>query len=91
MVAVFQPHPIGCEHRYATTRHEQPDGRTVMAIHTAMSLAMTAVCLVAIATVLASDAAAQGQTVTVKHTPITNPGDASEPWSARQNVIDSKQ
>jgi len=62
-----------------------------MAIDTAMSLAMAAVCLVAIATVPASNASAQGQTVTVKHTPITNPGDASEPWSARQNVIESKQ
>ena len=62
-----------------------------MAIGTAMSLAMAAVCLVAIAMVPASDAAAQGQTVTVKHRPITNPGDVSEPQSARQNVIESKQ
>ena len=62
-----------------------------MAIDPAMSLAMAAVCLVAIATVPASNASAQGQTVTVKHTPITNPGDVSEPQSARQNVIESKQ
>ena len=62
-----------------------------MAIDTAMSLAMAAVCFVAIATVPASHAAAQGHTLTVKHSPIANPGDASEPWSARQNVIQSKQ
>jgi hypothetical protein len=62
-----------------------------MAIDTAMSLAMAAVCFVAIAMVPARHAAAQGHTVTVKHSPITNPGDTSEPWSARQNVIQSKQ
>ena len=62
-----------------------------MAIDTAMSLALAAVCFVAIATVPANRAAAQGHTVTVKHAPITNPGDVSEPWSARQNVIESKQ
>jgi len=27
----------------------------------------------------------------VKHAPIVSPGDVSESWSARQNVIDSKQ
>jgi hypothetical protein len=62
-----------------------------MAIDTAISLAMAAVCFVAIATVPARHAAAQGHTVTVKHAPITNPGDVSEPWSARRNVIESKQ
>ena len=62
-----------------------------MAIDTAMSLAMAAVCFVAIATVPASHAAAQGHTVTVKHAPIANPGDVSEPRSARQNVLESKQ
>ena len=60
-----------------------------MAIHTAMSFAMAAVCFVAIATVSASYAAAQGQTVTVKHAPITNPGDVSGSWSAQRNVIES--
>ena len=62
-----------------------------MAIDTATSLAMAAVCFVAIATVHARHAAAQGHTVTGKHAPITNPGETSEPWSARQNVIESKQ
>jgi hypothetical protein len=41
-----------------------------MAIDTAMSLAMAAVCVVTVAMVPARDAAAQGQTVTVKHAPI---------------------
>jgi len=54
-------------------------------------LAIAAACLLAIATVPASDAAAQRQSVTVKHAPIANPGDVSEPWSAQQNVIESKQ
>jgi hypothetical protein len=62
-----------------------------MAIDTAMSLAMAAVCLVAIATVPARHAAAQGQTVTVKHAPVTSPGDVSGSWSAQQNMIESKQ
>jgi hypothetical protein len=62
-----------------------------MGINTAMSLAMAAVCFVAVATVCAGEAAAQGHTVTVKHAPITNPGDVSGSWSAQQNVIESKQ
>ena len=62
-----------------------------MVIHTTTGLAMAAVCLVTIAMVPARHAAAQGHTVTVKHTPINNPSDVSEPWSARQNVIESKQ
>ena len=62
-----------------------------MVTHTPMSLAMAAVCLVTIAMVPAGQAAAQGRTVTVKHAPITNPGDVSEPWSAQQNVTQSKQ
>jgi len=49
-----------------------------MAIDNAMSLAMAAVCLVAIATTPARHAAAQGQTVTVKHAPVTSPG--NQPW-----------
>jgi hypothetical protein len=52
---------------------------------------LAAVCLVAIATVPASHAAAQRHTVTVKHAPVTNPGDVSESWSPQQNVIGSKQ
>ena len=62
-----------------------------MAIDTAMSFAMAAVCVVTIAMVPARHAAAQGQTVTVKHAPITSPGDVSGSSSARQNVIESKQ
>jgi hypothetical protein len=70
IVARFQAHLIDCEHRYTPIPHEQPDRRTVMAIDTAMSLAMAAVCVVTVAMVPARDAAAQGQTVTVKHAPI---------------------
>lgn len=62
-----------------------------MTINTAMSLAMATVCLVAIATIPASHAAARRHTVMVKHAPITNPGDVSGSWSAQRNVIDSKQ
>jgi hypothetical protein len=62
-----------------------------MAIDTAMSLAMAAVCFMAIAAVSASHAAAQGHTVTVKHAPVASAGDASGSWSAEQNVIQSKQ
>ena len=62
-----------------------------MAIDNAMSLAMAAVCVVAIAMVPASHAMAHGRTVTVKHAPITNPGDVSGSSPAQQNVIESKQ
>ena len=61
-----------------------------MVIGSTKGLAIAAVCLVAIATVPASQAA-QRRTVTLKHPPITSPGDVSESWSARQNVIESKQ
>jgi hypothetical protein len=57
----------------------------------ATALAMTAVCLAVIATVPASQAAAQRHTVTVKHPPITSSGDVSGSWSAQQNVVESKQ
>jgi hypothetical protein len=53
-----------------------------MVIHTTTGLAMAAVCLVTIAMVPARHAAAQGHTVTVKHTPMNNPSDVSEPSSA---------
>ena len=66
-----------------------------MIIDTATALTRAAVCLVvipvAIATVSASHAAVRRQTVIVKHAPVTSPGDVSEPSSARQNVIESKQ
>ena len=62
-----------------------------MGISTATILAMTAVCLAAVATVPAGHAATQRHTVTVKHAPISNPGDVSKSWDARQYVIESKQ
>ena len=62
-----------------------------MVVNTATTLAMAAVCFVAIAMVPANHAAAQGHTVTVKHAPITNPGDVSGSWSPQQNVIESKR
>jgi hypothetical protein len=62
-----------------------------MVISTATTLAMAAICLVAIATVPTSHAAAQRHTVTVNHAPITNPGDVSSPRSAQQNVAESEQ
>ena len=62
-----------------------------MVISTATTLAMVAVCLAAIATIPAGHAATQRHTVTVKHAPIVSPGDVSESWSPRQNVIESKQ
>jgi hypothetical protein len=62
-----------------------------MVITSRKGLAIAAVCLLTIATVPASDATAQGQTVTVKHAPITSPGDVSGSSSPQQNVIESKQ
>ena len=59
-----------------------------MIIKTAMSLAFAAACLATIATTPRAEAARQS--VVVKHPPIVSPGDVSESWSARQNVIDSK-
>lgn len=59
--------------------------------NTACTFAIAAVCFAAVAAVPASHAAAQRHTVTVKHAPITSPGDVSGSWSARQNVIDSRQ
>lgn len=57
----------------------------------AFSFVVAVVCLVAVATVPASHAAAQGRTVTVKHAPITSRGDVSDSWSPQQNIIESKQ
>ena len=62
-----------------------------MVINTATTVAMAVVCLAAMATIPASHAATQRHTVTVKHAPIVSPGDVSESWSPRQNVIESKQ
>ena len=62
-----------------------------MVINTAVAFAMAAVCLAGIAAAPAARAQAQRHTVTVKHAPIGNPVDVSEPRSAQQNVLKSKQ
>ena len=58
---------------------------------TIVSLTFIATCLAVIATVSPSYAAAQRHVITVKHSPIASSGDVSGSWSARQNVIESKQ
>jgi hypothetical protein len=58
-----------------------------MLINRGMSLAIAAACLAS----LAAGQAEARRTVVVKHPPIVSPGDVSESWSARQNVIESKQ
>jgi hypothetical protein len=62
-----------------------------MVISTKMAQVVATVCLAAVATTPEVRAQAQRHTVTVKHAPITNPGDVSEPWSARQNIKESEQ
>ena len=62
-----------------------------MVINIAVTFATAAVCLAVIAATPAAYAQAQRHTVTVKHAPIANPGDVSEPRSAQQNVLESKQ
>jgi hypothetical protein len=62
-----------------------------MIIKTAITLAMATVCLAATATTPAAHAQAPRRAVTVKHAPIASQGDVSGSWSARQNVVDSKQ
>ena len=62
-----------------------------MIINTAMTLAMAAACLAALATTLAAHAKAARRTVVVKHPPIVSPGDVSKSWSAYQNVSDSRR
>jgi hypothetical protein len=52
---------------------------------------MAVVCLAAMATVNTGYATAQRHTVTVKHAPVTNPGDVSEFGSPQRNVIESTQ
>jgi hypothetical protein len=61
-----------------------------MIINTAVTLAVAAAVLAAIAMTTAAHAQAVRPTVTVKHRPIVSPGDVSTSWDARQNVIDSK-
>jgi hypothetical protein len=60
-----------------------------MIINTALILAVVAALLATIAT--APRAHAQQARIVVKHRPIVSPGDVSESWDARQNVIDSKR
>jgi len=62
-----------------------------MVIDTATTLVMVAVCLAIAVTPAVHAQTQQRRTVTVKHAPIANPGDTSESWSARQNIIESKQ
>ena len=63
-----------------------------MVINTATTLAMVAVCLAATAIPTSADAQAQQRrTLTVKHAPITSPGDVSESWSSQQNIKESEQ
>jgi hypothetical protein len=63
-----------------------------MIINTALTLAVGVAVLAAIATASAAHAQEQQRrTVTVKHAPITSPGDVSESWSARQNIKESEQ
>jgi hypothetical protein len=61
-----------------------------MMINTA-TLGMEAICVAAIAMASTAYAQAQRRTATVKHAPIVSPGDVSESWSPRQNIIDRKQ
>ena len=61
-----------------------------MIINTAVTLAVAAAVLAAIAMTTAAHAQAVRPTVTVKHRPIVSPGDVSTSWDVRQNVIDSK-
>jgi hypothetical protein len=70
-------------HRFASLTREA----TVMMIKTATCLGFLVACLATIATTPTM----ARQTVVVKHPPIVNQGDVSSSWSARQNVIDSKQ
>jgi hypothetical protein len=62
-----------------------------MAINTAMTFLIAAICLAGIATASTAHAQAQRRTVTVKHAPIVSPGDVSESWSPQQNINASKQ
>ena len=62
-----------------------------MTIITALTLSVAAAFLATIATAPAGHAQAVRPTVTVKHPPIASQGDLSESWSARQNVVESKQ
>ena len=62
-----------------------------MIMNAAVTLTAAAVCLATIAITPAARAQTAPRTVVVKHRPIVSPGDVSESWDARQNVIDSKR
>ena len=62
-----------------------------MTMNAAVTLATAAVCLAAIATTSVAYAQTTRPRVVVKHPPIVSQGDLSDSWSARQNVIESKQ
>jgi hypothetical protein len=62
-----------------------------MIMNAAVTLATAVVCLATIATASVAYAQTRRPTVVVKHPPIVSPGDVSESWDARQNVIDSKR
>jgi hypothetical protein len=86
----FQAHLRRRGHWYTAIGHEQPGGRRYDHQHCSE---------VSDGGRLPRDdrhhpggnAQAPRRTVTVTHAPIVSPGDVSESWSARQNVIDSKQ
>ena len=61
----------------------------VKMIRKGMALAVAVACLASSATTPSAHAQTARRTVTVKHPPISNPGDTS--WSAQQNMIDSKR
>lgn len=62
-----------------------------MIINNMVRLAIAAACLATIATAPQAPAQTAARTVVVKHPPVVSQGDVSESWSARQNVIESKQ
>ena len=62
-----------------------------MIMNAAVTSAAAAVCLATIAITPAARAQTAPRTVVVKHRPIVILGDVSQPWDARQNVIDSKR
>ena len=62
-----------------------------MIIQIATTLVFAAACLATIATIAAAPASAARRTVVVEQPQIVSPGDVSESWDARQNVLDSKR
>jgi hypothetical protein len=60
-----------------------------MTLRSTTSLAFVAVCLTSLGAVPAADAQYAGR-IPVTNGPQTNPGDFSPSWSARQNMIESR-